>query len=564
MRKSIYQTAASTPLRRFSRVEFQGLQQMPELAALASRPPADHEIANWLQDFLSIANTILQSTQIIFGPLRKTSQWPVRAVGVEVLPPALVHEIISTSHLTLNNPLKPHPLSEFCSKTLPASFPSYGSGLRPASRIRQGDGLRPASKGKQGGRAGTGRAIEETSFYTLQCGAFLAVNIAPACECEDRLFAAVATLLDGALLQSLEAARKSDGADEVPRECSKEKREHEPDAGILICNDKLQPVFANDTLLRLIAAPVASFEQAPLSRIYPAVRNVWEQRQPSQMAFDLQTQIAFGSAGYADLVPMRLGETDFVMLILHRGAPAAILQRHLVHSTMLAALGEVAGGMVHEINNPVTSIINYARLLQLKKFSTEELQEFTQAMISEGERIAAIVRSLHLFGRQEPDELQPVAVNQLVAAILALHRSRFNRDGITLECTYDNALPEIMGRSDHIAMALMHLMQNARLALKARFTDYDENKLLRVRTRRVQRGEQIAVQITVADNGIGIANEISPLIFTPLFSAWPHAQRSGMGLFMAKAVAKNHHGTLDVVKNPELRTAFALQLPTAR
>jgi nitrogen-specific signal transduction histidine kinase len=531
MRKSIRASVAIDREIQARRDDLQGLQRVQALSALASHSPLHAELATWLHDFFSISASILRCRQIIFGPSKTPSPWPWYSAGEELLPPSLVQEFISEMRATPRQ---------------------YGVSLK---------------LGQKYGKAMLRRwpAIAQTVMQVLHCGAFCAVVMPPRVQVDGNLFAVVGTLLDGALLGALGSTAQAPppaGLQPEPPERA-ELLAFEDSPGILICDDRLQPVFANEAMLRLIAARSASFDNPALAGLHPLIQKQWERRQPRQIVFDLQTQISLGGPGYAIIVPIRLDEAEFAMMIFHRGAPPAAVQQELASATMHAALSELARGMMHEINNPATSILNYAKLLQMKNISSAEVQEFAGAITAEVERIASLARNLQFSAGRDATKLQHTSINQLVSTVLSLHKTRFSHEHIILEDHYDNAAPEVLCWPEQIAAALTHLIHNARLSLNARFAEDDENKVLRVSTSCLRETTNTFAEVIITDNGLGIAPGLASMIFKPFFSAWPNDRRAGMGLFVARTIARAHHGDLVLHQAPKPPTTFALRLPAA-
>lgn len=508
--------------------KFKRMQYVPELAALASQPPPLHESASWLADFFSISTSVFQCTQIIFGPLPAEAEWPLQSSGEPLVPVELVRDLAGELNIKAKFPYRAIKLGDACGKTLQRRYP----------------------------------ALSQATAQALHCGAFWTIVMPPRAQVDKSLLAMAGMLLDSALLHSLAAGTPPPSLQEKPAEKKYEQYDELP--GLLICTPDLQPLYANDALRRWTAPAAPSFSMPPLSDLRSLIKRHWTPHQPAHIDFDLQMQIVAGGKGYVQILPFTVSGMEYVALLVHRGVPLVMAQKELATATIHTALSRLAGGLIHEINNPTTSILNYARLLQMKNISSAETREFTQSIVEEAERMAGLTHNMQLSMGDDAAKVQHVSLNQLLSTVLDLYRSRFSRDRIIIEHVFDNALPEAFCRKDHIVVALILIIQNARLALTTRFADEGNEKILRISTRSIKAGRAHSVQAVIADNGIGVASNIEPLIFTPFFSAWPDNRRAGMGLFVARSIARAHGGDLILLKDLRLKTAFALHLPAGQ
>ncbi|MCK5585315.1 response regulator, partial [Candidatus Bipolaricaulota bacterium] len=155
------------------------------------------------------------------------------------------------------------------------------------------------------------------------------------------------------------------------------------------------------------------------------------------------------------------------------------LEEHLRQTQKLESIGTLASGVAHEINNPLTGIINYADLIE-NRIQDAELKEFAQGIIEEGERIAKIVRNLLSFSRQDKEAHSPADIQDIVDASLTLVGSLLRNDQITVRVDIPENLPQVRCRSQQIQQVIVNLLTNAHDALNERFPEYDEDKIIRI------------------------------------------------------------------------------------
>ena len=227
----------------------------------------------------------------------------------------------------------------------------------------------------------------------------------------------------------------------------------------------------------------------------------------------------------------------------------------------LESIGTLAGGVAHEINNPINGIINYAELIADGKISSEQIQEFSQGIIHEGKRIAEIVKNLLSFARQEKQTHSPAQIRDIIEHSVSLMRVMLRHDQIALELDIPEGLPSIKCRSQQIQQVIMNLITNARDALNAKFVGYHADKIIRIECMMFQREGRRWFQITVKDNGTGIPAEIMERIFDPFFTTKPRDEGTGLGLSISHGIVKDHHGELYFETEPGEYTKAIVVLP---
>ena len=200
-------------------------------------------------------------------------------------------------------------------------------------------------------------------------------------------------------------------------------------------------------------------------------------------------------------------------------------QRHiesrLFHSERLAALGQMLSGVAHELNNPLTSILGYAQLVQRR---AKECETETQHILEEAERARRIARNLLLFARGSTSERMSVNLNEIVERTVAIRAYELRLENISVELDLDRRLPETMADAAQIQQALLNLMLNAEQAIR----QIRESGHVWIRTRQLSASR---VALEVADDGPGVAPEVVLRIFDPFFTTKPAGMGTGIGAF---------------------------------
>jgi PAS domain S-box-containing protein len=231
------------------------------------------------------------------------------------------------------------------------------------------------------------------------------------------------------------------------------------------------------------------------------------------------------------------------------------------HRHKLEALGTLASGVAHEINNPIQGILGFAQLIQGRSNPSGDVFEFAGEIIVECGRIARIVSNLLAFARPDSDAQTPSEVAHLVLTTLSLLRPTLVKDGIAVETDLPEELPPIACRGDQIRQVVMNLLTNARDALNTRFGGSDPKKTMRIGARSFEEDGCEWVRIEVEDRGVGIAPEMIDRIFDPFFTTKEPDAGTGLGLAVSHRIVADHGGRLSVESEPLSYTRFSVELP---
>lgn len=227
----------------------------------------------------------------------------------------------------------------------------------------------------------------------------------------------------------------------------------------------------------------------------------------------------------------------------------------------LESIGLLAGGVAHEINNPINGIMNYAQLIKDRLNPDNSLIEFADEIIIETNRVAAIVRNLLTFARYENNSQSSAKISDIVESSLSLIQTVMRHDQILLETDVPDDLPWIRCRNQQIRQVLMNLMTNARDALNAKYPKYHENKKLKIFSYTFEKQGSKWIRTTVKDHGSGITPEVRDRMFDPFFSTKPRENGTGLGLSISYGIVKEHHGLLYMESEPGQYTQFHMELP---
>jgi len=227
----------------------------------------------------------------------------------------------------------------------------------------------------------------------------------------------------------------------------------------------------------------------------------------------------------------------------------------------LEAIGTLASGVAHEINNPVQSIMNYALLIE-RRSGTPEVVKYAQEILHESQRVAAIVRGLLSFARQEGGPYTEVTVPELVSSTLSLLSVMLRKDGVQIDASELEVGPAVRCHPQQIQQVLMNLLANARESLNERYPVACDEKRIVLRSRSWLREGEVFVRLTVEDFGHGIPATLREQIFDPFFTTKAQGQAAGLGLSISHGIVVEHGGMISVESDPT-STRFHVDLPAA-
>ncbi len=231
----------------------------------------------------------------------------------------------------------------------------------------------------------------------------------------------------------------------------------------------------------------------------------------------------------------------------------AELQRRFFQTQRLEAVGSMASGLAHEINNPIGIIIGFSEFLidsgDMKNDHVENIRLIHQEAI----RIKELTQRLLDFARSGEFEMKKIDVIKPVSDCIKLIQHALRRRNIQLQTYIAPDVTEITGNANALKQVIMNLLINAMEAIPK-----DIRGIVEIR---ISRTDKPSILIELSDNGVGIPEDIRGRIFDPFFTRKDHG--SGLGLSISAAIVESHHGTLKCTSAPGKGTTFILELPVA-
>jgi two-component system NtrC family sensor kinase len=228
------------------------------------------------------------------------------------------------------------------------------------------------------------------------------------------------------------------------------------------------------------------------------------------------------------------------------------LEQQIIQSERLAAMGQMIGGFAHELNNPLTSILGMAELLQEGGVS-EAAHKQIGILHQQARRAAEIVQNLQYFARPPAPGRSQVNLNELVQRTVQMQAYPLRKSNIAVDFLQEPSIPTIVADPNQLMQVFLNLLLNAEQAIR----ESREKGTIRVRIGR----NPDSVWIVFQDDGPGIAPENLTHIFDPFFTTRRPGRGTGLGLSICKTVLREHGGNIEAASAPGGGAVFTLTLP---
>ena len=232
-----------------------------------------------------------------------------------------------------------------------------------------------------------------------------------------------------------------------------------------------------------------------------------------------------------------------------------------IRTAQLAAIGELAAGVAHEVNNPINGIINFAQLL-LDDAGEDPLQtELLGRIVKEGERIATIIDSLLSFSRESGDQLEQIDFRDVITDCLSLVNHQLTKDGISVETDLSERPCLIFGNFLQLQQVIFNIINNSRFALNQRHPGPSVDKKVKISCNSSETLNGKVIRVVIKDVGTGVPQGILDKLFEPFFTSKPRGQGTGLGLSISYGIINNHGGTLSVDSILNQFTDMIIEIP---
>jgi PAS domain S-box-containing protein len=231
----------------------------------------------------------------------------------------------------------------------------------------------------------------------------------------------------------------------------------------------------------------------------------------------------------------------------------------MLHDDKMTSLGKLSASVVHEINNPLTGILNFAKLMQsmlddeeIGRDKLEDMRKYLSMVYNETSRISSTLTNLLAFSRKSRPKFQPVNLNVVMRETISLIGNQMRLQNITIKPRMDDDLHLVLADKGQMKQILVNLVLNSQEAMA-------QGGTLTLETKNIRKG----VLIRVSDTGKGIPKESLSHIFEPFFTT-KQASGAGLGLSVVYGIVRDHKGNIKVDSVPEQGTTFTILLPALK
>ena len=232
------------------------------------------------------------------------------------------------------------------------------------------------------------------------------------------------------------------------------------------------------------------------------------------------------------------------------------MTERLVSTDRLASLGEMAAGLAHEVNNPLTAVMGFAYLLQQNPNTPPEIKNDVDAIYREGKRAAEVIKSFLIFARGQKPERQAIYINDILEGVIRLRHSQMNKENIEVSLNLADDLPAIQGDVSQLQQAFLNVILNAEYFM---YKSHRGGHLSL--TSMLEDGK---IEVSIGDDGPGIPPEKINRVFDPFYTTKDVGEGTGLGLSICHGIIREHGGDIYVESSPGKGATFIVELPLGK
>jgi signal transduction histidine kinase len=229
-------------------------------------------------------------------------------------------------------------------------------------------------------------------------------------------------------------------------------------------------------------------------------------------------------------------------------------ENRLVQAAKLAAVGEMAAGIAHELNNPLTSVTGFAELALETIPQESETRKDLEIVMREAGRARNVVRRLLDFARQSESMRARASLNEVIEDVVALSRHLIHTSGVELKLDLEKTLPWVLVDANQMKQVLVNLVHNALQAMPS-------GGEMNILTRSASRAGRDWITVSVRDTGVGIPASEQARIFEPFYTTKGNQGGTGLGLSVTYGIVTDHGGLIELESEPGAGSSFTVWLP---
>jgi PAS domain S-box-containing protein len=320
--------------------------------------------------------------------------------------------------------------------------------------------------------------------------------------------------------------------------------------GILELNTELKIIYANPSAVSIIGISEEMLLSKDITKLFlkkhqKKIKDLLKIQKEKQRMVTHDTPFEINNNQVIlNIIPIKNDEHKPILVILKDITSQKQMEAQLQHAQRMEAIGTLAAGVAHEINNPISGIIGYAELLRDSNQKQNPENDILDRIIKEANRIAEIVRNLLSFSRNRHEEKSPVNIKDILSNTLGLIEKRLIKDGIQLLVDIPDALPDINVNGNEIQQVFLNILNNAHYSLNLKSPEWNGERFLKIKCEINEIESRNFIRTTFYDSGIGIPKNVLNKICDPFFSTKPPGKGTGLGLSISHGIVNNHKGKL--------------------
>jgi PAS domain S-box-containing protein len=324
---------------------------------------------------------------------------------------------------------------------------------------------------------------------------------------------------------------------------------------VLLLDKNLQVIMANKTFYDLFKLKNLKIEGKAVATIIknPDLDNaILQVLDGKEKKASIEFRYTIESSDKVLIINVFAMEESNVLLVISDVTEEHETQQRLYLTDRLASVGEMASGVAHELNNPLTSIIGISEIL-LNENVPDDMKADLTAINAEAQRCGAIVKNLLTFARKHVPKREPVQITKIVEDVLQLRSYEHKAQNIITKYNFAPDLPKVLADYFQIQQVFLNIILNAETAM---ITARGSGNLMIT-------GENVNgnVVISFSDDGPGIPKEIMGNIFNPFFTTKEVGKGTGLGLSICYGIITSHEGTIYAKSPPGSGATFVVELP---